>query len=170
MNQSPSPSSRVCVSWVPPLQFNDCLYVESSYMSLSTPPSWRYSYCVSPLEFMMSESVICRRMAADWRDSGWQEFPVAVPVQWEVEFIQRSWVYDDGTDIEDSRCRPYSLVGFSINLWKCHYLGGTKYRNIYTIILFEFNLILLWTVAPNPNVLHSYKADCLIHYQKTSWW
>lgn len=48
LNQSPSPSSRVCMSWVPSLQFNECLYAESCNMSLSTSLPWHYSHCFSP--------------------------------------------------------------------------------------------------------------------------
>lgn len=90
LNQSPSPGSRVCLSWAPSLQFNECLYAESCNMSLSTSLPWHYSPCLSALEFMMFEPVICRRMAADWRDSGWQEFTAPGQCSAEVGFIVRS--------------------------------------------------------------------------------
>lgn len=41
------------MSWVPALQFNECLYAESGNMSVSTSLPWHYSYSFPFLEFMM---------------------------------------------------------------------------------------------------------------------
>lgn len=111
LNQSSSPSSRVCMSWVPSLKFNECLYAESCNMSLSTSLPWHYSHCFSPLEFIMFQPVICSRMATDWRDSGWQEFTVAVPVQCSAEtgFNVRSRVCVEGP--VGAQCTDIFLTG-----------------------------------------------------------
>lgn len=72
LNHSPSPSSRVCMVWVPSWQFNKRLCAETCNVYLLTFLPWLYSYHRPPLRIY--DPLVCYFQSDDWCDSGWQVF------------------------------------------------------------------------------------------------